>query len=347
MLVHADVDAFFASVELRDRPELVDHPFAVVTGVVCCANYPARDRGVRAGMGAAAAVRACPELVTVEPRDEAYQQASAEVFALFGRFARRVEAGSLEEAFLAPGGEASEVEAVARALRRAAREELGLPVSVGVGRTKLLAKVASRRAKPDGAVVIGPAEERDLRAALQVEELWGVGPRTAATLRDLGIGRVADLGSFDEDGLAVHVGRAHARRLLAIHAGTDDATLRAPGDPRSISVQRTLPQASWSREPVRRRGGEIATIALDRLGSSSSLVTSVEVELRPRSGDGVLRRAVVRPATADPDRLRRAITAVLDECLVADREQPVSLVRVAFALTRPGAAEQLRLPLPT
>ena len=189
-LLHADADCFFASVELRRRPDLAGQPVAVATHIVMSATYPARARGVHGAMPLRQALKVCPDLVVLPPRAD-YRSAGQALMALFWRFAVQVEPGSMEEAFIDVGD--TDPVAAATAIRRAARDELGLPVTVGVARTKLLAKLASRRAKPDGMLVITEAEEGRLRPRLTIDELWGVGPTTTARLADAGVTRVAEL----------------------------------------------------------------------------------------------------------------------------------------------------------
>jgi DNA polymerase-4 len=261
-LLHVDADAFFASVAEREDPWLVGRPAAVgVAGfVVASANYPARDRGVRSAMPVRDAQRICPELVVVELPEPLIQAASAELFGVLHDVADVVEPGSMEEAFLdVPGLTWAEARDFAGALQRRIRHEVRLGVSIGIGRTKLMAKLASRAAKPAGVHVIDPEAERDLRPGLKVADLWGVGPRTLEKLA--GIETVADLVACGEAGLVARAGTTMGRRLHAIATGTDDATVRTPGPKKSISAQRNL-----NRDPG---GDEHSTVLqlADRIAS--------------------------------------------------------------------------------
>jgi DNA polymerase-4 len=188
-ILHADLDAFYASVEQRDDPGLRGRPVIVGTGVVLAASYEAKAFGVRTAMGGAQARRLCPHASVVEPRISAYSDASRAVFEVFEQTTPLVEGLSIDEAFLDVGGlrrlSGAPAEIAAR-LRRDVRERVGLPITVGVARTKFLAKVASAVAKPDGLLVVPPERELAFLHPLPVERLWGVGPATARKLRDRG-----------------------------------------------------------------------------------------------------------------------------------------------------------------
>nr|WP_281387193.1 DNA polymerase IV [Jiangella mangrovi] len=243
--MHVDADAFFASVEQRDEPSLRGIPMAAGDVVIACASYEAREWGVQAGMPVGTALAVCPQLRVVPLRSDAYTEASAALFGVFGRFAARVEAGSMEEAFLDTRATSwASIDQLATTIQRAVRHETGLPVTLGAGRTKLMAKLASRSVKPRGLRVILPAEERYLRPALRIDELWGVGDVTHQRLRQHNVRTVADLALVHPDLLRDIAGTLMARRLTEIAAGTDDATVRAPRPRKSFSVQRVVPRGS-------------------------------------------------------------------------------------------------------
>src|SRR6185436_9568768 len=185
-ILHADLDAFYASVEQRDDPSLRGRPVIVGGGVVLACSYEAKARGVRTAMGGGQARRLCPDAVVVRPRMSAYSEASKAVFSVFNETTPLVEALSIDEAFLDVRGMrrifGSPVRIAAR-LRREVRAQVGLPITVGVAGTKFLAKVASGVAKPDGLLVVPPGGELAFLHPLPVERLWGVGPVTARKLR--------------------------------------------------------------------------------------------------------------------------------------------------------------------
>ena len=198
-ILHADLDAFFASVEQRDDPRLRGRPVIVGAGVVLAASYEAKSYGVCTAMGGAQARRLCPKAVVVEPRMSAYSEASKAVYRVFEDTSPLVEGLSIDEAFLDVRGMrriAGSPTQIAVRLRRKVRERVGLPITVGVARTKFLAKVASGVAKPDGLLVVPPDRELAFLHPLPVERLWGVGQVTAGKLRELGITTVGEVG-FD------------------------------------------------------------------------------------------------------------------------------------------------------
>ncbi len=210
-ILHADLDAFYASVEQRDDPALRGRPVIVGGGVVLAASYQAKACGVRTAMSGRAAREVCPEAIVVEPRMSAYSQASKAVFEVFEQTTPIVEGLSIDEAFLDVSGlgkvSGTPVE-IATQLRKDVLDQVGLAITVGVARTKFLAKVASGVAKPDGLLVVPPAGELDFLHPLPVERLWGVGPVTAEKLRDRGITTVGQVAQIDESALVVMLAAA-------------------------------------------------------------------------------------------------------------------------------------------
>src|SRR5437667_3580870 len=199
-ILHADVDAFYASVEQRDDPRLRGRPVVVGGWVVLAASYEAKAHGVRTAMGGAQARRLCPHAVVVPPRMSAYSEASKAAFEVFKETAPRVEGLSIDEAFLDVRGMrriAGAPRDIAARLRREVREHVGLPITVGIASTKFLAKVASGVAKPDGLLVVPPGRELAFLHALDVECLWGVGLITATKLRERGIVTVGEVARID------------------------------------------------------------------------------------------------------------------------------------------------------
>src|SRR5437879_3977603 len=200
-VLHADADAFFASVEQRDDARLRGRPVIVGIGVVLAASYEAKAYGVRTAMGGGQARRLCPQAVVVEPRMSAYSAASKAVFEVFEHTTPLVEGLSIDEAFLDVGGlrrVAGSPTEIAVQLRRKVWERVGLRITVGVAQTKFLAKVASAVAKPDGLLVVPPGRELAFLHPLPIERLWGVGPVTANKLRDRGIKTVGEVAQVAE-----------------------------------------------------------------------------------------------------------------------------------------------------
>src|SRR5919199_4692340 len=240
-ILHADLDAFYASVEQRDDPGLRGRPVAVGAGVVLSASYEARAFGVRTPMGLARARALCPALVVVEPRFSAYSQASQAVFDIFEHTTPLVEGVSIDEAFLDVRGMqllAGSPTDIAVRLRGEVRERVGLPISVGVARTKFLAKVASRVAKPDGLLLVPPDRELAFLHPLPVDRLWGVGEKTATKLNDRGVLTVGDVAKLAESTLVAIVGRAAGRHLHALALNLDPRPVHVGRRRHSIGSQR-------------------------------------------------------------------------------------------------------------
>jgi DNA polymerase-4 len=248
-ILHADLDAFYASVEQRDDRRLAGRPVVVGGGVVLAASYEAKAFGVRTAMSGAQARRLCPQATVVPPRMSAYAAASRAVFALFDETTPLVEGLSIDEAFLDVRGLArisGSPSRIAARLRRRVRERVGLPITVGVAATKFLAKVASAVAKPDGLLVVAPGTELAFLHPLPVERLWGVGPATAGKLRERGLETVGQVALVGENELVTIVGRAAGRHLHALAHNRDPRRVRGRRR-RSMGAQRALGRSPRSR----------------------------------------------------------------------------------------------------
>jgi DNA polymerase-4 len=242
-VLHADLDAFFAAVEQRDDPGLRGLPVIVGGGVVLAASYEAKALGVRTAMSLRHARRLCPQAVVVPPRMSAYSEASKAVYRVFDDTTPLVEGLSIDEAFLDVRGmrrvAGSPVEIAAR-LREDVRRRVGLPITVGIARTKFLAKVASGVAKPDGLLLVPPGDELVFLHPLPVERLWGVGTVTARRLHDLGITTVGQVAEFGETALVALLGRAPGRHLHALAHNHDPRPVQARRRRGSMGAQRAL-----------------------------------------------------------------------------------------------------------
>jgi DNA polymerase IV len=326
-ILHADADAFFASVEQRDDPRLRGRPTIVGAGVVMAASYEARAFGVHGGMGGWRARRLCPHAAIVPPRFSAYTEASRALFNLFEETAPLVEGLSLEEAFLDVGGLeriSGTPRQIAERLRRQARERVGLAVTVGIARTKVLAKMASRAGKPDGLLLIEPGREAEFLRPLPVEALWGVGLTTANKLRAHGIDTIGELERRDEGELALFLGRHAARHLHGIANRRDPRPVRRGRRRRSIGTQSafagggksdsdldallvTLVDRVARRARAANRAGRTVTIRLRFRDFSRA--TRSRTLLHPTAGTGaILAAARALLAAAGPLIERRGIT---------------------------------------
>ncbi len=242
-ILHADLDAFYASVEQRDRPELRGRAMAVGGGVILAASYEARAFGVRTAMNIRAARALCPHLISVAPRMEAYTEASRAVFAIFDDTTPLVEPISVDEAFLDVAGMrrlAGPPDLIAQHLRERVAAEVGLAISVGVARTKFLAKVASGVCKPDGLLVVDPTREMEFLHPLPVQRLWGVGAKTAEKLRGYGITTVGEVATLEPGRLSNLVGKAAGGHLHALAHNRDPRPVVSGKRRSSIGSQQAL-----------------------------------------------------------------------------------------------------------
>ena len=252
-ILHADLDSFYASVEQRDHPKLRGRPVIVGAGVVLAASYEAKAFGVRTAMGGRQARRLCPQAVVVRPRMSAYSEASKDVYRVFEDTSPLVEGLSIDEAFLDVRGMeriAGTPSEIAERLRGAVRDRAGLPITVGVARTKFLAKVASAVAKPDGLLVVPPRGELAFLHPLPVERLWGVGAVTAGKLRARGIETVGQVAWLEEDELVRMLGRASGRHLFALAHNRDPRRVRVGRRRGSIGSQSAGRRSPRELDPV-------------------------------------------------------------------------------------------------
>ena len=244
-ILHVDMDAFFASVEIRRRPELRGKPVLVgggVRGVVAAASYEARKYGVRSAMPMSRALRICPHAIVLPPDRHAYTEASRSVMAILRDVTALVEPLSLDEAFLDVGGAVraqGRPAVIAAGIRARVSDELGLTCSVGVASTKFVAKLASAHCKPDGMLVVPADKTLDFLRPLPVTALWGVGEKTAEHVRRLGIRTVGDLADTPLEALRRAVGAASGEHLFALSHGLDPRSVSPEDSEKSISSEHT------------------------------------------------------------------------------------------------------------
>ena len=346
-ILHADLDAFFASVEQRDNPELRGRPVIVGGGVVLAASYEAKAFGVRTAMSGRQARRLCPDAVVVSPRMSAYSEASKAVFEVFEDTTPLVEGLSIDEAFLDVRGLrrlAGSPEEIAARLRRRVLAQVGLPITVGVARTKFLAKVASAVAKPNGLLVVPPEEELAFLHPLAVERLWGVGRVTAAKLHGRGIATVGQVARLEEAVLVAMLGRASGRHLHALAHNRDPRRVQVGRRRGSIGSQRALGKAPRSPE-------ELDTIVLGlvdriarRLRTGRRVCRTVVLRLRFRDFSRATRSQTMSQATAQT----LPILETARELLAASRAliEANGITLVGISLTNLEDADRIQLVLP-
>ncbi|MCX5064558.1 DNA polymerase IV [Micromonospora lupini] len=331
-ILHADLDAFYASVEQRDDPRLRGRPVIVGGGVVLAASYEAKARGVRSAMGGQQARRLCPDAIVVPPRMAAYTQASRAVFEIFRQTTPLVEGLSIDEAFLDVGGLRRLVGTpadIAERLRREVRDQVHLPITVGVARTKFLAKVASGVAKPDGLLVVAPDAEVAFLHPLPVERLWGVGPVNAAKLRERRIRTVGEVARLGEAALVSLLGAGAGRHLHALAHNSDPRSVQVGRRRGSMGAQHALsrtPHAPAELDAILAGLVDRVTRRMRSAGRSGRTVV-----LRLRFGDytRATRSHTVRKATADTTPLLAAARALLRAALPEIDRRGVTLIGVS------------------
>lgn len=346
-ILHADLDSFFASVEQRDDPRLRGRPIAVGGGVVLAASYEAKAFGVKTAMSGREARERCPRLVVVPPRFEAYTQASRDTFAVFHDTTPLVEGISIDEAFLDVGGLrrlAGTPVAIAERLRRRVRDEVGLPITVGVACTKFLAKVASAVGKPDGLLVVPPGGELDFLHPLAVERLWGVGPKTAAKLHGRGFHTVGEVAALGEAALVSMLGPGAGHHLHALAHNHDPREVVVGRRRRSIGSQSALGSRGRSWDEL-----DATLVALvDRVSSRLRKADRVgrTVVLRLRFGDfrRVTRSRTLPEATAHTGTILEALRQLLAENRRLIIDHGITLLGVTVANLADADAVQLSIP---
>ncbi|MEM1332953.1 MAG: DNA polymerase IV [Actinomycetota bacterium] len=346
-ILHADLDSFYASVEQRDDPTLRGRPVAAGSGGVRAASYEARRHGVRTAMPTTEARRRCPELVVVPARFDAYAEASAAVFDVFERTTPVVEGISIDEAFLDVSGlrriSGPPVE-IARALRRRVRDEVGLPITVGVARTKFLAKVASGVGKPDGLLVVEPDEELAFLHPLAVDRLWGVGRITADKLSARGLHTVGDVAALDVEVLCGLVGRAAGRQLHALSHARDARRVETGRRRGSIGSQQALGRRERSRaeiDDVLLRLVDRVTRRLRRSGRSGRTVT---IRFRFDDFGRMTRSHTLSQPTSATGPILSVAAALLDAAWSTCAERGLTLIGVSVGQL--GDADTMQLVFP-
>jgi DNA polymerase IV len=346
-ILHADLDAFFASVEQRDDPRLRGRPVIVGGGVVMAASYEARACGVRGAMGGREARRLCPHAVVVEPRMAAYSEASRAVFAVFDRTTPLVEGISIDEAFLDVGGllrTAGTPAEIADRLRRQVRDEVGLAITVGVARTKFLAKVASAGAKPDGLLVVPPGGETAFLHPLPVERLWGVGPKTSAKLRARGLTSVGEVAQLPEAALVAMLGPASGRHLHALAHHRDPRPVQGGRRRKSMGAQSALRLARHSPGEIDARLVALVDRVARRMRTAGRVGRTVTLRLRFADFARATRAHTLAEATAHTPTLLGAARDLLATAMPTIRHRGITLVGVSVGNLADDGAVQLALP---
>ena len=344
-ILHVDLDAFFAAVEQRDRPELRGKPVIVGgvppgRGVVSAASYEARAYGVHSAMSVTEAFRRCPHGVFLPVDGRRYQQASRDVMAILRRFTPQVEPISIDEAFLDVTGSRplfGEGPAIAAAIKSAVRDDVGLTASVGVATTKLVAKIASDLRKPDGLVVVPAGEEAAFLAPLPISRLWGVGQKTATVLEEYGVKTIGDLAALSPDLLVRRFGK-HGASLGTRALGMDDDPVHE-GDPaKSVGHETTFDTDSSDPEVIERTLLALSEGVAGRLRSASVRASTITVKIRDSSFKTITRQRTL----AEPTDLTEPIYRTALE-LTRPQVRGIRVRLLGVSASNLGEREQLEL----
>jgi DNA polymerase-4 len=348
-ILHADLDSFYASVEQRDDPRLRGRPVIVGGGIVLAASYEAKRRGVYTPMPEFKARQACPDAVWVRPRFAAYSEASAAVFDVFHDTTPLVEGLSIDEAFLDVAGLrriAGTPADIAARLRRAVAADVGLAITVGVARTKFLAKVASGVAKPDGLLVVEPDRELEFLHPLPVGKLWGVGPVTERKLHNRGLRTVGEVAQLGEQHLVAMLGVASGRHLHALAHNRDPRPVEVGRRRGSIGSQNALGRGPKQPDTIEALLLGIVDRVTRRMRNAGRVGRTVTVRLRFDDFARATRARTLAHATAATEPIRDVALAILREAMPTIAERGLTLIGLSVGnlanVDRDG--EQLLLP---
>jgi DNA polymerase-4 len=348
-IIHLDMDAFYASVEQRDRPELRGRP-VVVGGssrraVVAAASYEARTFGVRSAMPMFRARRLCPELVVVDLRMDHYRAVSQQIRAILAAHTDLIEPLALDEFYLDVSATTASIEeagALARRLKEEIRSGTGLTASAGAGPSKFVAKIASDLRKPDGLVVVEPEAVVGFLAPLPVSRMWGVGNVTERRLKEIGIETLADLAAADPARLGELLGK-HGARMVEFARGADPRQVQVSRQPKSVSNETTFEEDTSDLALLTEHIARLAQRVAERLQRRGLAGRTVVLKLTYRSFQHVTRRTTLERPTNDAALIATAARTLLDRSDAASRL--VRLVGVGVSgLASDGAVTQLLLP---
>ncbi|MEW6594791.1 MAG: DNA polymerase IV [Thermodesulfobacteriota bacterium] len=348
-ILHLDMDAFYASVEVLDDPELRGRPVIVggssCRGVVSAASYEARKFGVRSAMPMVAARKLCPDGVFLPVRMARYRELSEQIMAIFHRFTPLVEPLSLDEAFLdvtASRQLLGSGETIARAIKQLVREETGLTVSAGVATVKLVAKIASDLRKPDGLTVVPAGQERDFLAPLPIGRLWGVGGATAKTLSLMGVRTIGDLARLPLPLLIAKLGANHAGHLHLVAQGIDEREVEPEQEAKSIGNEETFETDLRDRHTIARELLALSTKVARRLRRHALCGRTVTLKVKYHDFRQITRSVTLTSATCDEGEIYAALKTLLARTEAG--RIPVRLLGVSVSgLAAEGAGHQLSL----
>lgn len=347
-ILHADLDAFYASVEQLLDPRLRGRPVAVGGGVVLAASYEAKRFGVSGGMGGRRARDLCPDLVFVTGRFSEYTRLSDAVMGILRDYTPAVQQISIDEAFLDVGGSRrlfGEPHQIAATIRERVRKEVGLAISVGAARTKHLAKIASQVAKPDGLVVVDPGREREFCDPLPVRLVWGVGPATEERLAQRGITTIGGLARASPDTLARLLGGGQGAKLRALANNDDWRRVRSGARTRSVGAQSALGRAVPTPDLLAEVLGHLADRVAGRLRAKHRAGRTVTVRVRFQGMKSVTRSVTLSEPVASTLTLREIAESLVRHAL-ADHSDERTVTLLAISISHLTDEPDLQLELP-
>jgi len=340
-IIHVDMDAFYAAIEQRDRPELLGRPVIVggkprARGVVAAASYEAREFGIRSAMPSARAVRLCPRAVFLPVDMRKYAQVSQQMMAILRRHSERIEQVSIDEAFLEVTDRVrdfAQAEQLARRINQEIRRELRLTASVGVGPNKFLAKLGSELRKPDGLVVIPPAEAEGFLDPLPVGKLWGVGPKTEKRLAEAGLKTIGQVARAPIEQLRRLLG-AWADVVHELARGDDDRPVETERETKSVSSETTFPDDLYELKDLRRSLSELSEEVASRLRDEDLRARTIAIKVRFGDFRTITRQTRLGEATDRAEVIRKTVYGLLDA--VEGREQGIRLLGVRGSVLESG-----------
>ena len=349
-ILHADLDAFYASVEQLLDPSLRGRPIAVGGGVVLAASYEAKRYGVQGGMSGWRAKQLCPQLMFVHGHFSNYQRLADQVMAVLNDFTPLIQRISIDEAFLDVSGSVhlfGPAHVIGEQIRRRVRAEIGLPISVGAARTKHLAKVASQVAKPDGLVVVDPAREREFLDPLPVSLVWGIGPVTQRKLAERGIRTIGELAASPDDSLRSLLGQVLGTKVSELAANKDERKVTPTGRASSVGAQSALGRRDASPDVIRPVLGHLADRVAGRLRAKRRAGRTVTVRVRFAGMRAVTRSRTLPFALATTLTLTEVAEDLVRTALSENPgERQISLLAISVSNLVDQPVLQLELPLP-
>jgi DNA polymerase-4 len=349
-IIHADLDAFYASVEQQDNPELRGKPVVVggppeSRGVVTTASYEARKFGIHSAMPMSRALRRCPAAIRISPRFDRYGEISRQVMEVFRSVTRLVEPLSMDEAFLDVTGRHKPyggAKGLAAYLKRAVKEKTGLTLSIGVGTNKTVAKIASDAGKPDGLVVVPPGKEAAFLAPMPARVLWGVGPRSEKALAEAGFHTVGDIASAPVDRLEALFG-ARGRDLWEMANGRDEREVITERETKSVGAETTFPRDLPDGPALREELAGLANGVAQRLRHAGMRARTIAIKLRYSNFHTITRQTSRPDPTDDAEAIRSAAGALLDK--VVEEGDEFRLLGIHCSNLSDGETHEGTLPL--